>query len=170
MDSASRSDEEAEVEPQVVEHRPTPKKLRLSEPDLTIVLKYSDQDGTACQQEYKMHSLVLANISEFVHTALSVDMKEKEEKRIEFPNVTPEVFDLSVKLATSPAAARTMSVDDAFKVVDFFHKYQFSEGLELCDLVFEQCFEAELKISFKDPPATDLDVLVNAAVAANNYD
>ena len=162
------------------------KKLRVTDPDLKVVLQYKDNNGKDAKQEYAMYSHLLANLSVFVDTALSVDMKEKETKTITLPDVTPEVFDLAIKLETSPAAARTLTLEDAMKVVGFYHKYQFSGGLELCDLVLYECFEQKSCKQRKKEPVLDvsdlfaplriespgilLQLLVDAALFAQDFD
>jgi len=163
--TSSSSSEKGRQEEEHTSKEPSSKKLRLSDPDLKIVLTWEDEDGVKQTKEYQEYSHAFALLSKFVDTALSVQMKEKEEKTITFPNVSAETFELATKSVKCPVAARTMKLEDVVKVVEFYHRYDFTSGLELCNCIMKECFEKE--ISTRDQNVRlGLDVLVNAAAMA----
>ena len=139
---------------------PASTKLRVAEPDLRVVLQYTPEEcedvmsnehdgentGTANKQvekEYLLYQVVLAKHSKFVDTTLSVDMKEKQTKTIVFKDVTPEVFEKALEYLESPTAAREATPLDILQVVQFYHMYEFPEGLEFSEHVLKDYFDQE---------------------------
>lgn len=121
---------------------PQAKKLRFSEQDLQLVVKYTDETGLEATKSYSVYSQVLAKYSKFIDTSLSVEMKEKKDRVIVFHDTTPEVFELALHLQESLTAARNATVDDLLKVASFYDKYEFTDGLDLCGAVFREYIKA----------------------------
>jgi len=115
-------------------HAPPSKKLRSCEPDLKIIVKW-DGDGRNVQKEYEEYAVVLANLSNFVDTALSSGMREEATREIVFEDTTGEVYELARKIEDDASVSRSLNAIDAMKVVRFYHKYDFPNGLKLCDSV-----------------------------------
>jgi hypothetical protein len=90
----------------------------------------TDENGDEAKKEYEMYSQVLSKLSTFVDTALSINMRGKETKSIVFNDVTPEIFELAIKIEEDSFAARSMTLEDAIKVVLFYHMYEFPTGLK----------------------------------------
>ena len=147
------------------DEHPATKKLRLSEPDLKIILKYKDDDDTQMTKEYEVYANILASMSKFVDASLSIEMKEKAEGVIVMQDVTPEVFDVALLYMSDPSAARSATPEDIIKVVEFYDKYEFSSGLKLCDDILHDFFTREMKLDDKHPPE-NLDLLVDCIVLA----
>ena len=59
------------------EESPCSKRLRCSDPDLKVILKYADEEGNPAEKIYPMYRHNLARLSKFIDDALSVDMREK---------------------------------------------------------------------------------------------
>jgi hypothetical protein len=100
------------------------KRLRSAEPDLTIVLHYTEEvvnvvhsPRTAAAaaasittarrnipktKSYREYSQLMATVSGFVDTTLSVPMKEKTERIIEFNNVTPHLYETAMQFVMAP--------------------------------------------------------------------
>jgi hypothetical protein len=130
---------------------PTPKKkakLQSSEPDLRVIVqcparnkedpnKEEEDDDKEEEQllekEYHMYADVLATQSDFVDTALSTEMKEKQTRTIHFQCESPALFDKAMLYLTDYQAAKNATAMDVLKVVGFYHMYQFHEGLAFAD-------------------------------------
>ena len=83
------------------------KKLRSSDPDLTIVLRFqtpvtkdndnenqaqadTEESSETLEKEYLMYGPTLAKLSNFVDTSLSVNMQEQQTRKTVFHDVTPQ--------------------------------------------------------------------------------
>lgn len=141
--------------------------LRSSDADLKIILKYLDENGFSQRRELHLYSQVLASLSNFIDTTLSVDMKEKTDREIVLHDVSPEVFELGLKFLQDPLAALSISPEDVIKVVEFYDKYEFTAGIKLCDRVlFDYVKTKYIETDNKTAPI-NLDLLVTAATLAN---
>lgn len=173
-----------------VHEEPFSKKLRYSHSDLKIVLKFkkeneensheesgigADEEGneSGCgdeewkEKEYEMYSQSLAQMSDFVDAALSVDMKEKETKKIVFHDVTPKVFEKALEILQDPLTAMDMTATDALQIVDFYHRYEFAKGVKLCDRVLHD----NARRDSKNLDTSDkLDRLVDICLVADKLD
>ncbi|CAB9522110.1 expressed unknown protein [Seminavis robusta] len=137
------------------------KRLRCTDPDLTVLVKYLNEEENVAQKEYYMYSHVLAGLSNFIDTALSVDMKEKATCKIVFPDVTPEIFEMALKILLDPVASRSLKAKDAIQLIKFYDQYEFAGGVQLCDDVFANYFQQKLaayRDSLSSPEETDFFV------------
>jgi len=163
------------------EEEPHPKKLRFSDPDLTVVLEYTETDdngGNKDQQqtkEYQMYSQKLASMSKFVDAALTVDMKEKETSTITFHGVTPKEFETAFGYIENPIKVLTMTAQDALKVAAFYDQYEFTGGLAICDeilkayLIKQPILNERKKTKGYIDNEPDPDLLVDVIAAAYKY-
>ncbi|CAB9520486.1 expressed unknown protein [Seminavis robusta] len=152
---------------------PATKRLRCTDPDLKIVLEYSTREESVwveMKKEYHMYSHVLAGLSNFIDTSLSVDMKEKKRKEIVFKDVTPEIFEMALKYQQDLGAVRFMEAKDAAKLIKFYDKYEFTGGIKLCDDVLSDYFQNNIQNLDLQKPPEDLDLLVRAAALAYRFD
>jgi len=140
------------------------KRLRLSDPDLKIVLKYDDAEGVAQTKEYQLYSQVMCSLSKFIDSALSHEMKDKNKREIVLEDVIPEIFDLAFLYVTDPLKARSVTVEDALKVVEFYDKFEFPSGLQLCDSLVDEYIRSEC-----DKPK-NLNLFVDCLVLAERLD
>ena len=145
------------------------KKLRSSEPDLKVVLKYSTKEGEVQEKEYQLYSQSLAKMSKFVDTCLSVEMKEKNEKSIIFEGISPDLFESALKYLEKPVEVISMGPKTALKLVEFYHKYDFSEGTALCDQILAKHLLEVIRGRCQDKDF-DIDICVDAAVVADMLD
>ena len=147
----------------MTENMPTIKKLRYSEPDLKVTLRYTDSAGNEATKEYNMHGLLLAKMSNYADMTLA----DAEMQEIELARVTPEVFEFALQLEDDLSLARTVTIEDVLKVAPFYHMYEFSSGLKLCDSVISERLEQESKM---DSSNLNIDFIVNVIVAAKSFD
>lgn len=141
---------------------PPSKKLRSSEPDLRVTLKYGQPSS---EKTYDMYAQVFARQSKFVDTMLSVEMKEKQTRTIVLHDVSSDVFENALLFLDDPSAVLSMTAQNAMKIVEFYDKYEFVAGLELCDLVLKKYVDKE---NARARPE-DLDFLVDVIVAADKF-
>ena len=60
----------------VQEEERSPKRPRSSDFDLTVKLKYKDDNGNDKEKEYKMYGQILSSLSKFVDASLTIEMRE----------------------------------------------------------------------------------------------
>lgn len=132
------------------------KKLRFSEPDLRVVLKYDDPDGDGAERAettYMMYASSLAAASSFVDAALFQKGANGDPDRcVTFDDVAPDVFLLALNYLKDPVAGRSMLVGDVIKVAGFYRRYQFPVGSELCDNVLADYFDSQREVAPGDGP------------------
>jgi hypothetical protein len=154
------------------DEEPCCKRLRFSNPDLKIIVECTNNvvDGgnnlanmePPSKKVYMMYSAQLANLSNFIDTALSTEMKEKATREIVFHDVMPHIFEQALKYVQDPVAANCFGAAEAIQFAEFYDLYEFKGGVALCDLVLMRYLakngEAEI-----DQMPEDLDLLVEAA-------
>ena len=117
---------------------PTVKRLRLSDPDLSIVVGEGDQ-----QKTYECYSQIMAMYSGYIDAALALPMREHKTMTLTFPEIDPPVWD---KMLTylHLGAAPPECVNDVQVVFPWYDKYDFDAGLELCDTMLRQVISRPL--------------------------
>ena len=147
------------------------KRVRYSDHDVKIILKYTVTDENEQQvkkeKEYLMYGLILSSMSTFFDTCLSADMKEKRTKEIIFHDISPELFELAIKFQTDHVASKHMIPEEAVKIVEFYHRHGFENGLELCDCVLDEWFCDAIA---SDELPEDLDYLLKVAVMVDELE
>ena len=144
------------------------KMLRSSEPDLKVILGTGDNESVLLY-----HSQTLASKSKYVDTMLSVPMKEREEYVISFPDISTETWELMMKFIDDPVAARKMDEKDALSLVEFYDKYEFGGGRNLCSHIISDYFAPRSLARREEKRKLDLDLvidLVNVAHKTNLED
>ena len=137
-----------------------PDQLRSCSTDLSVILGEGEDQVTKWY-----HSQALARKSKYIDSMLSTPMKEKDEKVITFPDITPDIWDDMMKFLDSPAAVLRMTPRDALKVATFYDKYEFVEGTKLCDLLLADYFRSLEKME-KDY-SVDVNLYVESLVVAH---
>jgi BTB/POZ domain len=111
---------------------PPNKKLRLSDPDLKIVVGEGEQ-----QKTYQCYSQIMAMHSGYIDIALALPMLEHETSTLTFPDIDPHVWDKMMSYlhqgAVDPEYVKDVSV-----VLPWYDKYDFEFGLELCHRMLGQ--------------------------------
>ena len=141
------------------------KMLRSSEPDLKVILGTGDNESVLWY-----HSQTLASKSKYVDTMLSVPMKERDEYVISFPDISAETWEQMMKFIDDPVAARKMDERDALSLVEFYDKYEFGGGRNLCSYIISDYFSTRSLVRMEKEHKLDLDLiidLVNVAHKAN---
>ena len=151
------------MESESVDDERVAKKIRSSDPDLKVVL------GEGEDANFQLHhSQTLATKSKYIDAMLSTPMKESDEHKITFPDITLGTWQKMMLFLDSPLAARKMTVKDALEVASIYDKYDFLEGSELCDAVMSDYFKSTRKM--EETSTLDLDLiieLVNVAHKSN---
>jgi hypothetical protein len=153
------------------EDLPCAKKLRYMDPDVEIIVRCHDENGTIEEKKYSMYSAVLASLSKFIDTSLSVDMCEKRTGIIVFQDVSPATFEAAIGFLRDPVAGRTMTPRNVLQMVGFYDRYEFEGGLQLCNQILQDYFTPEdptIKNTVH-PALQDLDLFVNAVTVADRF-
>jgi len=150
------------------------KKLRFSEPDLKITIggcsdtKKSDgeeqllDDNNVVVKWY--HAVIMARHSNYIDAMLSNPMKESGTNELNFPDITPEVWDLMMKFVEDPSEARHMTIKDVMLVAKYYDKYDFPKGRKLSSDVLVDYFQTVDKNEKSEPP--DVDAIIDAVLLA----
>jgi len=141
------------------------RKLRSSEPDLKVMLNYSSEKGESQVKEYQLYSQSLAKMSKFVDTCMSVEMQEKKSREIIFDDVSPDLFESALNYLGNPLEVLTMTPTRAVELVEFYDKYEFPEGIALCDQILSNYFNPHRGYEPLDDDL-GLDFCIDAAVVS----
>jgi BTB/POZ domain len=104
-------------------------RLRFSDPDLQIVVGEGEE-----QKTYEYYSPIMATHSSYIDHALAAPMREQESRSLTFPEIHPPDWDKMMSYLHAGAPA-PQSVDDVRVVLNWYDKYDFDSGLEICDRV-----------------------------------
>ena len=138
------------------------KKLRSSEPDLKVILGSGDD-----QSILWYHSQALSLKSKYIDTMLAVPMKERNERVISFPDISIETWEQMMKFIDDPIAVRQMNVQDALTVVEFYDKYNFEAGRNLCSHIVLDYFTYDSLRDMEKKQKLDLDLIIDLVIVAH---
>ena len=119
------------------EPSPAAKKIRFSELDLEVTVGSGET-----QKVYMCHALVMAIWSNYIDRMLSSDMKEGQTKKITFPDTEPSEWEAMMMYLES-GNRETPRVDEAKRLAKWFDKYEFQNGLAMCDGVIHDFITSE---------------------------
>jgi hypothetical protein len=102
------------------------KKLKYTDPDLTVVLGYGPTMKTV-----KAHSLILACHSGYFESLLASNMMEAAEKRVELTDVDPAQFLLALEYVDN--CTKSLSTEDAMFIGPFYDRFDFRRGMVLVE-------------------------------------
>ena len=160
------------------------KRMRLSDPDLTIVCKkYNNNAGdvssssTSPEQDlsksqkpahetksFQYHSVILAYHSGYFDSLLSSGMSESLSKEVVLEDVDPDVFAQAMSYLEHPAKAKTASARDLMGVATFYNRFDCPTGLELvaagCEL-FLKDFDYEGVNRSRNPQPHELELILS---------
>lgn len=102
------------------ESSPPPPRIQSSQPDLIIRV---GEEGTT----YNYFKVLMAHHSKHIDELLLNDPSLTE---LSFPDIQPGVWELMVSCLRP---SNTITVTSAYLVFPFYTKYQFEEGLRICD-------------------------------------
>ncbi|KAL9189363.1 hypothetical protein ACHAXT_009038 [Thalassiosira profunda] len=140
------------------------KRLRSSEPDLKVVL--GGGDGAENVQWH--HANNLASKSNYIDALLAAPMREREERTISFPDISPDVWRKMLTFLDDPIAIRNMTPKDALEVVPFYDKYEFVEGRRLCNQVVADYLRPSNIGALEKKFAVDFDLVVDLVAVAHS--
>jgi hypothetical protein len=143
------------------EKEPEAKGLRSCEPDLVVTVGNGDN-----AKEYRYHLPIMASHSTYIDTMLASPMKESQSSTINFPDLTPDLWETMVKYL-DPLYARSLSIEMAMELAPAYDKYSFDRGLKLCDQVLSEVFEKNGRMHGNEKPLHDLELLIDAFLIAN---
>lgn len=105
-----------------------PKRLRSADPDVTLIVG---------DKTFSHYSAILCNCSDYFDAMLSSTMKEGQTKRIEFPDKTPDEWELVYSFIGAPATT-DLTQDNLPMLVPWFSVLQMKEWLSRSDWVLSQ--------------------------------
>jgi len=114
------------------------KSLKSAEPDLEVVVGRGDSMRT-----YHHHSVLLASYSDYIDAMLATPMREKETRRITFPDVAPADWEkvlLMHQLDGRRDLRSFLNRDEAPVLLPLLDKYQFNHVLGACDALLADLF------------------------------
>jgi hypothetical protein len=115
------------------------------------------------------YSQVLASQSRYVDALLSAPLAAAATRKINnegkaanlteitFPDISPSQWERMIKFLADPVATRNMSKEDAIELIIPYDKYDFTQGIRLCDEVLSSMFYKDSEV-FKEH-MNDLDLL-----------
>lgn len=107
------------------------KKLKLSEPDLTVLVGH---DETL----FQYHSVIMASQSNYIDAMLASPLKESNTMIIRFPDIEKkEWLDMMACLDLCFDPLIMLRVEDILRIAPHYHKYDFPGGLARCDRTLE---------------------------------
>mmetsp|Transcript_31458 Transcript_31458/g.51927 ORF Transcript_31458/g.51927 Transcript_31458/m.51927 type:complete len:378 (+) Transcript_31458:295-1428(+) len=140
--------------------RPT-KRLRSCDTDLTIVVGGEGSDKNQ-QKTYEYHSQIMAMHSRYVDAMLATPMKEKRSRTITFPEIDPSDWEQMMQYL-QPVASPPTTTQAVLRVLPWYDKYEFQDGLRLCDAVLTKL------LTFQVENVGQLSDYVQAAGAAYQH-
>jgi hypothetical protein len=119
---------------------PSQKRIRASEPDLTVVVKgETEHDAVngldfSMEETFQYHSVILATQSTFFDALLDSQMKESIDKRVTLEE-DPFLWEEAMEYIEEPLAARKVEAEDILKVAHIYDKYGFTQGMKLFEMI-----------------------------------
>ena len=170
-----------------VEQLPSRKKLKSSDCDLTIKLKFNSSSssegeqgedpaaaGTSTEKSYEVHSVVMASHSGYFDSLLDSGLSEAQSKMVTLENVEPEVFELALELLEDPVKASSVTIEQIIQVAPFYNRFLFAKGLELAKSVMLSYMNEQSKVNqtaqdFKTKTIStrDLDRIIDVILIAD---
>ena len=109
--------------------------LRCDDANIKVIV------GGELQPTKKMfwhYSQVLASQSRYVDALLA--SKKNDFTEITFPDISPSQWERMIEFLTNQKAAWDMSKKDAIELIILYDKYDFTQGIGLCDRVLSSIF------------------------------
>lgn len=146
--------------------------LRVTDADIKVVLGRIE-DGEI--REFWHSSQLLASQSHHVGTLLSNEMdidnmegNADDYKTITFPDIAPSQWERMIRFLSDP---KSMKVEDAMELAQFYDLYEFPIGIEICDEILSEkaVFHSEDSdvIDRKINDFTKLDQCIEAIVLSH---
>lgn len=141
--------------------------LRFAVANLKVIVGGEQGDGGGKPTTKKVfwhYTTVLASQSRYVDALLASKKNDSYGEstaanftEITFPDISPSQWKRMIKFLTNVKAAWDMSKKDAIELIILYDKYDFTQGIELCDRVLSSIFYKDSE-EFKEH-RNDLDLL-----------
>jgi BTB/POZ domain len=98
---------------------------------------------------YRYHALILASYSTYVDTILSTPMavQNQQEKCLNFPDIPEETWEAMISYLEPGGYGRLIaSTTNVQMVLPFYDKYEFTDGLAMCDSLISQLLLADIEV------------------------
>lgn len=69
--------------------------------------------------------------------------RNQEQMRLEFPGIPEETWEKRISWLEPSGRFQKYSLVDVEEVLPFFDKYQFTDGIQICDSLLPQIFKPE---------------------------
>ena len=153
------------------------KKLKSSDCDLTIKLKWSKGEQQQ-QKSYEVHSVIMACHSEYFDSLLKSGFSEAQSKIVILENVAPHVFELAMELLEDPVKASVATIEQIVQVTPFYNRFLFTKGMEFAKAIMLSYMEGHRKnelngiLGLKTKPfsSRDLDRIIDVILIADETD
>jgi BTB/POZ domain len=118
---------------------PPAKRLRSSDTDLTIIV------GEGAQQKtYACHRQIMAMHSQYIDTILATPMKEQLTMTLTFPEIHPCLWEQMLGYL-QPGVDPPSSTYEILRVLPYYDKYEFMDGIRMCDRWLASRFEFRIE-------------------------
>ena len=134
--------------------RSASKRLKSSEPDLSIVCRFDGKEETI-----QIHSVIMANHSNYFDTLLASGMQESETKTVTLDDVDPKSFRSAIEILEDPQNILTVSAEEMLKAAPIYNRFEFSKGLKLAETVLGTFLEDWTKQNDKTPVPEELKLI-----------
>ena len=106
------------------------KRLKSAEPDFSILCRFDGKEETI-----QVHSVIMANNSNYFDTLLASGMEETESKTVTLDDVDPDHFRSAIGILEDPESILTVSPEDMMKVAPIYNRFEFKKGLILAEKI-----------------------------------
>ena len=134
--------------------RSASKRLKSSEPDLSIVCRFDGKEETI-----QIHSVIMANHSNYFDTLLASGMQESETKTVTLDDVDPKSFRSAIEILEDPHNILTVSAEEMLKAAPIYNRFEFSKGLKLAETVLGTFLDDWTKQNDKTPEPSALKLI-----------
>ena len=130
------------------------KRLKSSEPDLSIVCRFDGKNETI-----QVHSVIMANHSNYFDTLLASGMEESETKTVTLDDVDPSLFRSAFEIFEDPLQSASATAQEIMKAAPIYNRFEFSKGLKLAEAILVKFLEDWTKKKGKSPSRREKKLL-----------
>ena len=133
------------------------KRIKLSDPDLAVVCRSGDKEGTL-----HYHSVAMALHSSYFDNLLTSGMQEAESKTVTLDDVDPNEFRLAIEILENPLKSNKTTAQECMNVASIYNRFAFSKGLELVESILCDFLDQWTEQKKKSPSLPQMKVIGDA--------
>ena len=130
------------------------KRIKLSDPDLAVVCRSGDKEGTL-----HYHSVAMALHSSYFDNLLTSGMQEASTKTVTLDDVDPNEFRLAIEILENPLKANKTTAQECMNVATIYNRFAFAKGLELVESILCDFLDQWTQQKKKSPPPAQMKVI-----------